>query len=107
VARRIAIDHVRTAMVRPIEYGDERLDERPALDDEMNRLIDIGEVRAALETLPDRLRDVLTEVYIRDRSVAEAAETLAVPRGTVKSAYVLRTKGAARGVAGKGIQPSR
>jgi RNA polymerase sigma-70 factor (ECF subfamily) len=85
VARRIAIDHVRTAMARPNEYGDERLEERPALDDEMNRLIDIGEVRAALETLPDRLRDVLNEVYIRDRSVAETAEALAVPRGTVKS----------------------
>jgi RNA polymerase sigma-70 factor, ECF subfamily len=85
VARRIAIDHVRTAMVRPTEYGDERLDERPALDDEVNRLIDVGEVREALKTLPDRLRDVLIEVYIRDRSVAEAAETLGVPRGTVKS----------------------
>ena len=85
VARRIAIDQVRSAMVRPTEYGDDRLDERPALADGVSRLIDISEVREALKTLPDRLREVLIEVYIRDRSVADAAETLAVPRGTVKS----------------------
>ena len=56
-----------------------------ALDDEMNRLVDIGEVRAALKTLADRLRDVLIEIYVLDRSVADAAETLAVPANIVRT----------------------
>jgi RNA polymerase sigma-70 factor (ECF subfamily) len=85
VARRIAIDHVRAAMVRPNEVIDERLDDRPELDDRYDRLVDEEEVRAALASLPDRLRDVLMEIYFRDHSVAEAAETLGVPQGTIKS----------------------
>ena len=85
VARRIAIDHLRAAMTRPTEVGDERLEERPEADDRVERLIDVGEVRAALASLPDRLRDVLIEVYFRELSVAEAADVLGIPTGTVKS----------------------
>jgi RNA polymerase sigma-70 factor, ECF subfamily len=85
VARRIAIDHGRAASVRPNELGDERLDERPELDDRFERLVDDDEVRAALATLPDRLRDVLIEIYFRDHSVAQAADNLGVPQGTIKS----------------------
>jgi RNA polymerase sigma-70 factor, ECF subfamily len=85
VARRIAIDHLRAAMARPTEVGDARLDERPEVDDSIERLIDVAEVRAALASLPDRLRDVLIEVYFRERSVAEAADVLGIPTGTVKS----------------------
>ncbi len=85
VARRIAIDHLRASQVRPAEMSDERLYERAPADDGIERLIDAGEVRAALRSLPDRLRDVLIEVYFRERSVAEAAAVLNVPPGTVKS----------------------
>jgi RNA polymerase sigma-70 factor (ECF subfamily) len=85
VARRIAIDHKRAAMVRPDELNDERLDERPELDDPFERLVDDDAVRAALASMPARLRDVLIEIYFRDHSVAEAAETLGVPHGTIKS----------------------
>jgi RNA polymerase sigma-70 factor, ECF subfamily len=92
VARRIAIDHLRAASTRPKEVNDQRLEERPQIDDLFARLIDIDEVRAALASLPDRLRDVLIEVYFRERSVAEAADILAVPAGTIKSRtfYALR-----------------
>jgi RNA polymerase sigma-70 factor, ECF subfamily len=92
VARRIAIDHQRAAMVRPNELSDERLDERPEVDDRFERLVDVDAVRAALATLPDRLRDVLIEIYFRDHSVAQAADTLEVPQGTIKSRtfYALR-----------------
>jgi RNA polymerase sigma-70 factor (ECF subfamily) len=97
VARRIAIDQMRAAAIRPTELGDERLDERPQLDDEVDRLIDIAGVRTALASLPDRLRDVLIEVYFKERSVAEAAEALQVPPGTIKSRtfYALRALGEA------------
>jgi RNA polymerase sigma-70 factor (ECF subfamily) len=92
VAQRIAIDYVRAAAVRPGELHDERIDERPEHHDSYERIIDQAEVRAALAALPDRLRDALIEIYFRDRSVAEAAETLGVPAGTVKSRtyYALR-----------------
>jgi RNA polymerase sigma-70 factor, ECF subfamily len=97
VARRIAIDHLRATLIRPVEYGDPRLDERPATEDRIERLLNAQEVRAALAALPQRLRDVLIEVYFRERSVAEAAQTLGIPPGTVKSRtfYALR---ALRGV---------
>ncbi|MDT5024703.1 MAG: polymerase sigma-70 factor, subfamily [Micromonosporaceae bacterium] len=85
VARRIAIDQARAAMTRPSEFYDERLDDRPELDDGYERLVDREEVRAALASLPDRLRDVLIEIYFLDHSVAEAAEALGVPAGTIKS----------------------
>jgi RNA polymerase sigma-70 factor (ECF subfamily) len=85
VARRIAIDHVRAAMTRPRELGDDRLDDRPQLDDAYGRLVDREVVRDALASLPDRLRDVLIEIYFRDHSVAEAAEALRVAPGTIKS----------------------
>jgi RNA polymerase sigma-70 factor (ECF subfamily) len=40
---------------------------------------------AALRTLSPEHRNVLLECYFRGASVAEAAETLGVPPGTVKS----------------------
>jgi RNA polymerase sigma-70 factor (ECF subfamily) len=92
VAQRIAIDHIRAAAVRPRELHDERPDDRPDERDAFERGIDRDVVRAALVALPDRLRDVLIEVYFRERGVAEAAEILGVPSGTVKSRtyYALR-----------------
>jgi RNA polymerase sigma-70 factor, ECF subfamily len=42
-------------------------------------------VVAALETLSREHRDVVLECYFRGKSVAQAAETLGVPPGTVKS----------------------
>jgi RNA polymerase sigma-70 factor (ECF subfamily) len=38
-----------------------------------------------LETLPERLREVLVLRYYQDQSEAEIAEILGIPRGTVKS----------------------
>lgn len=85
VARRIAIDHIRAAQARPGELADERLDARAGPANDIERMIDIREVREAVRSLPERLRQVLIEVYFRESSVAEAAEVLRVPPGTVKS----------------------
>ncbi|WP_106127294.1 sigma-70 family RNA polymerase sigma factor [Pseudosporangium ferrugineum] len=92
VARRITIDQVRAAQVRPAEYFDERLDAHAGADDAIERMLEGKEVRAALSTLPERLRTILVEIYFQERSVAEAAEILDVPTGTVKSRtfYALR-----------------
>jgi RNA polymerase sigma-70 factor (ECF subfamily) len=92
VARRITIDHVRVAQARPAEYFDERIDAHADTEDEIERLLDGQEVRAALTSLPERLRTILIEIYFQERSVLEAAELLDVPTGTVKSRtfYALR-----------------
>jgi RNA polymerase sigma-70 factor (ECF subfamily) len=97
VARRIAVDQVRAAMARPAELGDDRLDDRPLPEDDLERSIDRDQVRAALLSMPVRFRDVLVQIYFLDRSGAEAAAALGVPEGTVKSRtfYALRALRAA------------
>ncbi|MFI5838784.1 sigma-70 family RNA polymerase sigma factor [Catenuloplanes sp. NPDC051500] len=92
VARRIAIDHIRSAAGRPVEQLDERIEERHATADPIDRLLNSREVREAVARLPERLRTALIEIYFQERSVAEAAQNLSVPEGTVKSRtfYALR-----------------
>jgi RNA polymerase sigma-70 factor, ECF subfamily len=57
------------------------------------RIVERQLVLSALRTLPIEQRQVLLESYFRGASVAEAAETLGLPAGTVKSRtyYALRT----------------
>jgi RNA polymerase sigma-70 factor (ECF subfamily) len=92
VAKHLFIDHVRAVMARPTEIGDERLHERWATDDRIERVGEQAQIRAGVLDLPPRFRDVLIEIYFRDRSVAKTAEILGVPEGTVKSRtfYALR-----------------
>lgn len=92
VARRIAIDHIRSSQGRPTERLDERIEDRHGAVDGTDRLLDRREVRAAVARLPERLRSALIEIYFQEHSVAEAAQRLSVPEGTVKSRtfYALR-----------------
>jgi hypothetical protein len=69
LARRIAVDHVRAALIRPTELGDQWLEDRPQADDDIERLIDAAEVRAALAALPPRMREIFIEVHLRGRTV--------------------------------------
>jgi RNA polymerase sigma-70 factor (ECF subfamily) len=84
VTRRLAIDAYRARRVRPRETeledhlafaGGQRADAR----------IDEAGIRAAIAALPGPQRQVLTEIYYRDRSVAETARVLQIPPGTVRS----------------------
>jgi RNA polymerase sigma-70 factor, ECF subfamily len=56
------------------------------------RTVDRQLVVAAMRTLSDEHRDVVLECYFRGSTVAEAARTLGIPPGTVKSRthYALR-----------------
>ncbi|HEY3505737.1 MAG TPA: sigma-70 family RNA polymerase sigma factor [Actinocatenispora sp.] len=85
VARRIAIDQIRAIQARPPELPDDRIDAFAEGGDELDRLLDAREVRAALAALPERLRTAVVAIYFQQYSVAEAAELLGVPPGTVKS----------------------
>ncbi|MEZ0095374.1 sigma-70 family RNA polymerase sigma factor [Streptacidiphilus sp. EB129] len=92
VARRIVIDAVRAQALRPQEVDDADLEWRGALEDGFERLEAAQAFRQALAELSSAHRAVLLELYYRGSSVAEAAERLGVPEGTVKSRsyYALR-----------------
>lgn len=91
VARNLVVDQARARRSRPQETGDEALAVVPA-DDELERAVESWAVAEAMAVLRPEHREVLLEVYYRGRSVKEAADTLGIPAGTVKSRtyYALR-----------------
>jgi RNA polymerase sigma-70 factor, ECF subfamily len=91
VARNLAIDSYRARRARPHEVGEAALEVLPA-PDEAERALESWAVADALGALRPEHRKVLLETYYRGKSVAEAAATLGVPAGTVKSRtfYALR-----------------
>ncbi|MGW0993321.1 sigma-70 family RNA polymerase sigma factor [Streptomyces sp. NPDC002520] len=92
VARRLAIDARRARQARPPEICDEVPENARVTDDHAERAAARLDVRDAVKTLTPEHRDVLVLVYLRGASVAEAAKTLGIPPGTVKSRayYALR-----------------
>jgi len=90
VAKRIVIDDWRRRRAHP-EVVTDIVPELPVAD-EAQRIVDHQIVTAALRTLSDEHRRILLECYFRGSSVAEAAATLGIPPGTVKSRthYALR-----------------
>jgi len=84
VARHLAVDAHRAWRARPPEA---ELDDDLALagGQRADASIDGAGVRAALAALPGPQRQVLAEIYYRDRSVAETAHILKIPPGTVRS----------------------
>jgi RNA polymerase sigma-70 factor (ECF subfamily) len=93
VARRIVIDEWRASRSRP-ELVTDVVPEPVATDPDAiaQRTVDRDLVVAALRTLSPEHRDVVLECYFRGSTVAEAARTLGIPPGTVKSRmhYALR-----------------
>lgn len=91
VARNLAIDAYRARRARPHEVGEAALEVRAA-PDEAERALESWAVADALLALQPDHKRVLLETYYRGKSVAEAAATLGVPAGTVKSRtfYALR-----------------
>jgi RNA polymerase sigma-70 factor, ECF subfamily len=91
VARRIVLDGERARRARPREVADVDFP-LGAVDDGVDRALAAQVVTDALASLTPEHRAALIETYYRGRSVAEAAATLGVPEGTVKSRtyYALR-----------------
>ncbi|MFJ3924430.1 sigma-70 family RNA polymerase sigma factor [Streptomyces sp. NPDC090022] len=92
VGRRLAIDARRARLVRPAEVTPEALEQAPPAEDGMEQAVAALDVREALRSLSREHRAVLVEIYFRGASVGEAARTLGIPPGTVKSRtyYALR-----------------
>jgi RNA polymerase sigma-70 factor (ECF subfamily) len=95
VTRRIAIDmwRARSRSEAVEEVIDDWHEELPDPDEVIERTVDALDVQAALDLLSPEHRQVITEMYFRGHSVAETAEILGIPMGTVKSRsyYALRT----------------
>jgi RNA polymerase sigma-70 factor, ECF subfamily len=88
VGRRLAIDAHRARQYRPREALDAfsaNEPERKGATDPIERAVIACDVRKALAGLRSEHRQVLTEVFLRDRTLREAAEVLRIPVGTAKS----------------------
>ncbi|PGH50158.1 RNA polymerase subunit sigma [Streptomyces sp. Ru87] len=92
VARRIVIDGHRSRQARPQEVDPAPLEVMPA-EDEIDKALWLMTLSDALGDLSDAHREVLVETYFKGRTVNEAAETLGIPSGTVRSRvfYALRS----------------
>ena len=90
VARRIVVDEWRSARSRHELIVDEPPEQTQV--DQVDAMLDTWVVAEALDRLTPEHREVIVECYYRGRSTAEAAETLQIPVGTVKSRthYALR-----------------
>jgi RNA polymerase sigma-70 factor (ECF subfamily) len=84
VTRHVAIDMWRARSRTDQTLNDEH-DNLPDPTEPIEQLITAVDVRAALSQLGPEHRQVIVEMYLRDRSVAEVAALLHIPEGTVKS----------------------
>jgi RNA polymerase sigma-70 factor (ECF subfamily) len=84
IARRALMDRLRREYAAP-SAADVDLGTLAAEPEPIDSEADLASLEAALETLPVVERDVLTLFYLRDLSLAELADTLGVPVGTIKS----------------------
>ena len=92
VGRRLAIDARRARQARPTEVADPVPENARVIADHAEQAAATLDVRRAVKTLTPEHREVLVQVYFRGASVAEAAQALGIPPGTVKSRayYALR-----------------
>jgi RNA polymerase sigma-70 factor (ECF subfamily) len=100
VARNIITDRMRAKAARPTEVA-ESPTTVPVESDHAQRVADSMLALEALDHLSDEHRSVIVEIYFHDRSVAETAELLGIPPGTVKSRSHNALKVLRRSLAGR------
>ncbi len=84
MARNIVTDRYRARAARPTEVA-ESPSNGPVEQDHAEAVVDSMVVMEALDQLSPDHREVLKEIYFQGRTVAEAAQALGIPAGTVKS----------------------
>ena len=104
VARNLAVDSYRARQARPPETGQAALELLPA-DDDADRTLESWAVADALASLRPDHRRVIVETYYRGCSVAEAAATLGIPAGTVKSRTFYALKALKLALQERGLAP--
>jgi RNA polymerase sigma-70 factor, ECF subfamily len=106
VARHLVVDAARARRARPKEVGEEALNlAATAVEDDHDRILLGWEVAEAMATLSPDHRAVLRETYFKGCSVAEAAETLGIPAGTVKSRTYYALRALRQAFDERGIKP--
>ena len=104
VARNLAVDAYRARQSRPPEVGQGALELVPTADD-ADRALESWAVAEALAALRPDHRRVLIETYYKGCSVAEAAATLGIPAGTVKSRTFYALKALKLALEERGLAP--
>ena len=84
ITRRAVMDRLRRQYAEPAGDGPESAD-LAAPEPDIELIDDIDAMHAELATLPLAEREVLVLYYLRELPLAQVAEVLAVPAGTVKS----------------------
>lgn len=84
ICRRVVIDQARARAARPPLAHAEPAD-RAATTDQFEQALLGWQLEEALRSVPTRQREVLVEVAVRGRPVAEVADQLGIPAGTVHS----------------------
>ena len=79
------IDRLRQSKSRAVRHQQAHLDSEPQLDANQEHAVRLAQVRAAFFALPEDQREALHLVAIEDLSYQEAADTLAIPIGTLMS----------------------
>jgi RNA polymerase sigma-70 factor, ECF subfamily len=85
VARNVAISAYhrrRRSLPREVPLDENKL---PDVDGGLDRMLDAWLVASALDSISSEQRAVIVELFYQRRSVAEVAELLAIPEGTVRS----------------------
>jgi RNA polymerase sigma-70 factor, ECF subfamily len=104
VARNLAVDAYRARQSRPPEVGQGAL-ELVSTADDADRALESWAVADALAALRPDHRRVIIETYYRGCSVAEAAATLGIPPGTVKSRTFYALKALKLALEERGLAP--
>ncbi len=108
VARHLAIDAHRPRQARPAETGGEALEraaEQKPGEDEIEQALQSWAVADAVRSLPQDHRAVLLETYFRGRAMAEAAQVLGIPPGTVESRTYYALHALRLALQERGIEP--
>jgi RNA polymerase sigma-70 factor, ECF subfamily len=85
IARNVVTNAWRTEQRRPTLVSGESVVESVPTPDDVDRLVEGWLVAEALERLSEDHRAVVRAMYLEGQSVADAAEKLSVPQGTIKS----------------------
>ena len=85
VARRIAIDRHRMQAARAQEVVGGTSEEQTTVGNPFDEVLAACDLETALSRLQPHHRQVLVELHLNGRSVADAARALGIPAGTVKS----------------------